>query len=193
MAELQDLLAKSAALHNELCPRQILGVRIGMYAGDLLELAFPQADKRAFAFVETDGCFADGVSVATGCWPGRRTMRIEDYGKPAATIVDTLSQRAIRVWPNLRARELARSICPNTRSRRDAYLEAYRILPSETLLCASEVQLNLSMERLISRPGRRVCCAECGEEIMNEREVSVAGRIICRSCAGDSYFSWTAL
>ena len=55
----------------------------------LLNLPLPQKDKRLLTFVETDGCFADGVSVATGCWLGRRTMRLVDYGKVAATFVDT--------------------------------------------------------------------------------------------------------
>jgi formylmethanofuran dehydrogenase subunit E len=39
--------------------------------------------------LETDGCAADGVSAATGCWVGRRTLRVEDFGKVAATFVDT--------------------------------------------------------------------------------------------------------
>src|SRR3712207_7090667 len=48
------------------------------------------------SFVETDGCFADGVSVATGCWLGRRTLRLVDHGKVAATFMDTLTERAVR-------------------------------------------------------------------------------------------------
>jgi len=39
-----------------------------------------------------------------------------------------------------------------------------------------EVMLRMSVERLISRPGRKALCAACGEEIMNEREhVAAAG------------------
>jgi formylmethanofuran dehydrogenase subunit E len=38
MHDLQTLLAQSAALHNHLCPRQVLGVRMGMYAAELLDL-----------------------------------------------------------------------------------------------------------------------------------------------------------
>ena len=49
----------------------------------------PQTDKRLYTFVETDGCFADGVMVATGCSLGHRTLRLIDYGKVAATFVDT--------------------------------------------------------------------------------------------------------
>ncbi len=93
MTALDDLLERTAALHDHLCPRQVLGVRMGMYAAALLELELPQRDKRLFTFVETDGCFADGVSVATGCWLGRRTMRLVDQGKIGATFVDTYTAR----------------------------------------------------------------------------------------------------
>jgi formylmethanofuran dehydrogenase subunit E len=92
MRDLQDLFKASAERHHDhLCPRQVLGVRMGIYAAELLALDLPQNDKRLFTFVETDGCLIDGLAVATGCWVGNRTMRVIDYGKSAATFVDTLT------------------------------------------------------------------------------------------------------
>ena len=89
METLADLLAQSSVLHRHLCPRQVLGVRMGLLAAELLSLDLPQTDKRLLTIVETDGCFTTGLSVATNCWVGRRTLRVEDYGKVAATFVDT--------------------------------------------------------------------------------------------------------
>ena len=83
MVNLQELLRQSAELHRHLCPRQVLGVRMGLAAGQLLGLSLPQADKRLLTIVETDGCFTDGVAVAANCWVGRRTLRVLDYGKVA--------------------------------------------------------------------------------------------------------------
>ena len=60
MSELQELLDKTAEYHHHLCPRQVLGVRMGMYAGELLGLELPQPRKRLLAIMETDGCGADG-------------------------------------------------------------------------------------------------------------------------------------
>ncbi len=57
----------------------------------------PRKDKRLLVIVESDGCFVDGVSVTTGCTVGHRTLRVEDYGKVAATFVDVSSERALRV------------------------------------------------------------------------------------------------
>ena len=113
---LSELLARSSALHGHLCPRQILGVRLALLAGERLGLDFPRTDKRALVFVETDGCFADGVSVDSGCWLGRRTMRLIDHGKVAATFVDTRTRRAVRAAPqtDLRRGQTGRSVIRRT-------------------------------------------------------------------------------
>lgn len=185
---LAELLEQSTALHHHLCPRQVLGARMGMYAGVLLGLALPQTNKRLFAFVETDGCFTDGVSVATGCWMGRRTMRLVDYGKVAATFVDTQTQRALRIWPNPAARELAHGYAPEAQSRWHAYLAAYQVMPDDELLAARSVTLNLDLKAIISRNGVRAQCSVCDEEIINEREVQQDGRVLCRGCAAPAYY-----
>src|SRR3989337_2741885 len=98
-SSLNNLLQASAALHHHLCPRQVIGVRMGLYAGQILRLDLPQTDKRLLTIMETDGCASDGVAVATNCWVGRRTMRVEDYGKVAATFVDTQTGEAFRLAP----------------------------------------------------------------------------------------------
>ncbi|MBL8156728.1 MAG: TraR/DksA C4-type zinc finger protein [Anaerolineae bacterium] len=188
MADLKSLLEQSAALHNHLCPRQVIGVRMGLFAGQLLGLEVPQANKRLITFIETDGCFADGVAVATGCWLGHRTLRLIDEGKVAATFVDSETSHAIRLAPSPQVRELARELCPNAKSRWHAQLEAYQVVSDEAFFVWQEIELHLNLDALISRPGIRVNCARCGEEILNEREVYTNGQPLCRSCAGESYF-----
>ncbi len=188
VADLAPLLQQSAALHRHLCPRQVLGVRMGLLAGKLLHMELPRRDKRLLVFMETDGCAADGVSVATGCWVGRRTMRILDFGKVAATFYDTKSQHAVRIHPSPNSRRLARQLLPKARSRWHAQQEAYQILPDQQLLVAQEVILELNVAALISRPGVRVTCESCGEEIINERQIFQDGRLLCRPCAGEVYY-----
>ena len=191
MPNLATLLAQSTALHGHLCPRQVLGVRMGMYAAELLDLPLPQTDKRLFCFVETDGCFSDGVMVATGCSLGHRTMRLIDYGKVAATFVDTETERGVRIAPHPLARRRAQAYAATIESHWQAQLEAYQIMPLDALFEAEPICLNLSLKALISQPGLRVTCSVCGEEILNQREINLAGRVVCQSCAGESY--WSAL
>lgn len=187
---LDSLLEQSAALHRHLCPRQVLGARIGLLGGECLGLEMPQPfdSKRVLTIVETDGCFADGVSVAANCWVGRRTLRVEDYGKVAATFIDTFTGRAVRVHPHPQARERARALAPDAASRWHAQLLGYQRLATEDLLIATPVALTLSLEALVSRAGYRVTCSQCGEEVINEREVVVGTQTLCRACAGSGYY-----
>lgn len=160
-----------------------------MLGGRLLDIDLPQIDeKRLYVFMETDGCGTDGVAVATGCRVGRRTMRIVDYGKLAATFVDRRGENAFRIRPHLKSRSRARAARPNASSDWQAMLEAYQVLPDEELLSAQRVDLVLDLEDLISTPEVRVSCHSCGEEVINEREVEVDGRLLCRACAGEAYY-----
>ena len=69
-----------------------------------------------------------------------------------------------------------------------AQLHAYQTMPDELLLTIQEVELSFPLQDVISRPGLRVNCANCGEEIINEREVIQDGLTLCRSCAGGRYY-----
>ena len=194
---LRPYLDESATRHKHLCPRQVLGVRIGLRGLLALGLIdetytpFGNQNKRLLTIVEMDGCGADGIAVATDCQVGRRTMRVLDFGKMAATLVDTKTGRAVRVWPRADARQIAKAYLPEAHSRWHAYLEAYQVLPDEDLLVVQPVTLTQSLAEILSRPNLRVDCAQCGEEIMNEREVILNGRILCQTCAGNSYYTNT--
>lgn len=183
-----ELLQKSAAFHNHLCPRQVLGVRIGLVGGRYLDLKVPQTDKRLLTLVETDGCFIDGLAMATGCYVGRRSMVVYDFGKVAATFVDTQTGRAVRIVPSSLSRSLAKSYAPDTESRWHAYLLGYQRIPDEKLLTIQEVVLDVSVAEILSKDGYRVTCELCGEEIINEREVRREGLTLCRPCAGERYY-----
>jgi formylmethanofuran dehydrogenase subunit E len=188
----QELLQATAARHDHLCPRQVLGVRMGLLAAQTLRLDLPQADKRLLTIVETDGCFADGIAVATGCWVGRRTLRIEDDGKVAATFIDTRTARAVRITPRLAARDLAARYAPEASNGWEAYLLGYQRIPDDELLAVKDVQLIASLQSIISTPEAKASCAICGEEIFNEREVLREGITLCKSCAGNTYYRVTS-
>lgn len=189
MQDLKNLLEQSAIHHyKHLCPRQVLGVRIGIYAGELLGLGLPQANNRLFAFVETDGCLIDGIVVATGCAVGHRTMRVMDYGKSAATFVDTLTDRALRISPTRESRKRASVYVPDAPDRWHAQLAAYQVMPASELFVAQVVTLTVSLKQIISQHGHRVVCERCGEDIINEREVRVDGEVLCYPCALGGYY-----
>jgi formylmethanofuran dehydrogenase subunit E len=188
MRPLDELLALSSRDHSHLCPRQILGVRMGLCGLKSLGLSANQGSKRLFVITETDGCFADGLIAATNCSVGHRTLRVEDYGKTAATFVDTQSGLAVRVAPTLDIRERAYQYAPNEPRHYFAQMQAYQVMPDEEMFSVAEVHLAVSISEIVSRPGLRVNCDVCGEEIMNEREIHREGLTLCRACTGDSYY-----
>ena len=188
MKELQFLFEKSSRNHSHLCPRQILGVRIGLAGLSTLGFDEPPARKRLLIITETDGCFADGLSAATDCTVGHRTLRVEDYGKVAATFIDIQIGRAIRVAPVIDVRQRACACIKDESRHYFAQMRAYQIMPDNELLTMQHVTLNIPIEQIISRPGMRANCDVCGEEIMNEREVKQNGLTLCRACAGGGYY-----
>lgn len=185
---IQPLLEKSSQHHSHLCPRQILGVRMGLYGMKSLGFDAPPAKKRLLVIIESDGCFADGISAATNCTVGHRTLRVEDYGKTSATFVDVKTSRALRLAPVLDIRQRACAYDADESRRYFAQMQAYKTMPDEEMFTVAEIQLSISVEEIISRPGMRVDCDLCGEEVMNEREVRQDGLTLCRACAGTVYY-----
>lgn len=183
------VVERLAPLHTRLCPRQVLGARIGLYGAELLGLDLPRLDKRLLAIVEMDGCFADGVIEATGCRVGRRTLRVIDHGKVAAVFVDLKRNHAVRVWPRPDARGQALRYAPEAEDPWHAQLDAYGWMPTSDLLDAQAVELRIPLQELLGRAGSRVSCMRCHEEIMNDRQVRIGDRVLCRGCDGDRYYT----
>ncbi|HUI89032.1 MAG TPA: FmdE family protein [Anaerolineales bacterium] len=185
---ISDLLKQSSSRHDHLCPRQVLGVRIGLAGLGTLGLESPVNKSTALIILESDGCFADGIEVATGATIGHRTLHVNDLGKLAATFADVKTGRAVRISPGLNVRERALLYAPNEPRRYFAQLQGYELMPDAELLRIQEVKLHPTLTELISDPLARVQCEYCGEEIINEREVIVNGATLCRTCANEGYY-----
>ncbi len=185
---IQPLLDISTRNHSHLCPRQILGVRLGLAGLKALGFDAPPDNKQLLVITETDGCFVDGLSAATKCAVGHRTLRVEDYGKVAAVFVDVKTGCAVRVAPVLGIRQRAYACASEETRQYFAQMQAYQIMPDEDMFTVIEVKLAASIESVVSRPGMRVSCDACGEEVMNEREVHQNGMTLCQPCAFGGYY-----
>jgi formylmethanofuran dehydrogenase subunit E len=189
MPDLDTILTRSAENHKHLCPRQVLGARIALAGAAALQLDLPRSDKRLLIIAETDGCFISGLTAATGCAMHRRTLRLADYGKVAATFIDTKTGQAVRVAPQHDVREKSADYVPAGTKRYHSQLQAYQQMADHDLLTIHPVQLTTPLSQIISRPGVRVNCTACGEEIINERELPGPTGPLCASCAGQSYYT----
>lgn len=126
-------------------------MRIGLAGAAVLGLELPRTDKCLLVIVETDGCFADGVEVTTGCTMGHRTLRLADYGKIAATFTDVKNGVSVRVAPRLDVRGRAHD-APDEPRHYFAQLQAYMVMPDAELLTTQWVNLTPSAEVIVSRP-----------------------------------------
>ncbi len=185
---LPALLAEAGRHHGHLCPGQVLGVRMAILGCERLGIYEPKSSKRLITFVETDRCGTDAVQTVTGCTLGKRTLKFVDYGKLAATFIDTETGRAVRIAAKESARDAALRFLPNEPNAHEAQLHAYKALPDEDLFSVQDVRVELAEAELPGRPRGRTVCAECGEGVNNGRELSVAGRTLCRACAGGPYY-----
>ena len=185
-----DYIFLAEKAHGHICAGQVLGLRMALYGVRLLGIEDPAgADrKRLVTFVEIDRCATDAITVVTGCRMGKRALKFRDFGKVAATFVDTHTGRAVRIAPRPEARLRSHTYAPEARHAWEANLLGYQRMPAAELLNAHIVQLRAPLEQLLSRAGQKALCEVCGEEIMNEREVLSAGQTLCRACAGESYY-----
>ena len=152
MRTLDEILIDSAKRHKHLCPRQVLGACMGLFAVELLGIELPRNDKRLLVISETDGCVVDGLIAATNCRVGSRTLRIMDFGKVAATFADIYTEETIRIIPRKEARSLAVKHVPDARNNWEAMQLGYRLMSASDLFIVQHVELDKPLAQIVSRP-----------------------------------------
>jgi len=191
MKSLDEYLKDAERAHGHICAGQVLGVRMAMLGLARLGIEDPQGKdrKRLVTFVEIDRCATDAVAVVTGCRLGKRALKFRDWGKMAATFVDTAGGKAIRVAAKESSKALARSMHPEIVDKNRQQMLAYREMREEDLFDLQWVKVELPPDEFPGYKGERVVCEKCGEGINFNREVRRDGKVLCRACAGESYFT----
>lgn len=188
MNSLAEYLIEAERNHGHMCPGQVLGVRMAMLGCQLIGIEEPKVGKRLIVFVEIDRCAADAINTVTGCRLGKRTLKYRDFGKLAATFLNTETNEAIRVVAVESSRELAKQLFDYLPTKKAQQLEAYKTLPDEDLFCWQRVRVSLPDADKPGHPLNRVLCDDCGEGINDRRELIRDGRTLCRACAGEKYY-----
>jgi formylmethanofuran dehydrogenase subunit E len=188
MRDFQTLLREAAERHGHLCAGQVLGVRMALHALQELGIDVEREPKRVIVYVEIDRCAADAVATVARVSLGKRTLKYLDYGKMAATFVDTETQRACRVVALESARERARHYTPPDLEKHQAELIAYQQMPDAELFNVHHVAVAIPEFDKPGHPLRRVECERCGEGINDGREIIRNGETLCRACASGAYY-----
>ena len=193
MESFDELLVRAEAAHGHLCAGQILGVRMALLGLARLEIADPHgADrKRLVTYVEIDRCATDAIGLVTGCRLGKRALKFRNWGKMAATFVDLVLDRAVRIVALENSRELARLRYPHIENKSQQQMLAYRELGDSELFSEEWVRVSVEPAELPGSKGERFLCPRCGEGVNFGRFADVEGQRLCLTCACPELRYWT--
>jgi len=172
----ENLVQQAGTFHGDICHGIRIGTRMTMSGLRRIGIIDPKGvdRKKLMVFVEIDRCTTDAIMALTGCRPGKRAMKIRDYGKMAATFINLETNKAFRVVVkgNRKPGE------SNSGEEPD-----FATLPEEELFTINEVAVALRPEDMPGKPLRRIPCARCGETIMDGRVVPSGEQLLCVPCA----------
>jgi formylmethanofuran dehydrogenase subunit E len=180
-----ECLQTAKAFHGDACGGIKMGARMAILGMNAIGISDPKGAHRKdfMVFVESDRCASDAILAVTGCQPGKRTLKIMNYGKMAATFVNLKTGRAVRVASiNREGDQVTTKEMIEQNPRSDDYLT----MPDGELFTVTEVLVKIPEGELPGRPSRIVTCASCGERVMDARDVTVEGKLYCRNCADSS-------
>lgn len=191
MPSIDELLEECGRLHGHLCAGQLLGVRMALLGCRSIGIHDPRGidRKNLIVWVEIDRCMTDAVSAVTGVRLGRRSLKFFDYGKVAATFLNTMTGDATRIVALDGSRELADARYPEIASKKERQFRTYREATEEELFKVERVAVQYGD---LDAPGgvrARISCSKCGEGINDGREqYGPDGDPLCRPCSGDGYY-----
>jgi formylmethanofuran dehydrogenase subunit E len=188
---LDELLGECEILHGHICPGQVLGARMAVVGCELIGIGDPRgADrKKLIVWVEVDRCMTDAVSAVTGVRLGRRSLKFLDYGKVAATFLNTDTGRAVRLAALDTSRALADARYASVDSKKERQMRAYREASVAELFKIEAVSVDFRETDAPGRPRTRVTCEKCLEGINDGREIEGrGGEVLCRPCADGAYY-----
>lgn len=190
MEQFDEYLDEAVKFHGHLCAGQVLGVRMSIIGMREVDIKDPRGEdkKKLMVFVEIDRCATDAIMTVTGCKPGKRTMKIRDYGKMAATFINLETGEAVRVSSLNSSREKAAEYVQDSSDESSAQCKAYMFMPDEELFEVKRVKVDLTPGDMPGRPVRRVICDMCGESVMDARDVQVNDMTLCKPCAEKSNY-----
>lgn len=188
---LTELLTECERLHGHLCPGQVLGARMAVLGCELVGVSDPRGvdRKKLIVWVEIDRCMTDAVGAVTGVRLGRRSLKYLDYGKVAATFLNTETAVAFRLVARESSRELAEERFAGLPTKKERQMRAYKEAADAELFKVERVSVRYDENDQPGRPRSRIICDLCGEGVNDGREIQANGRQLCRPCSAGAYYS----
>lgn len=180
--DLDQCLEEAKTFHGGLCGGILIGTRMAIRGMREIGIYDPKGKnkKDLMVFVEIDRCATDAILAVTGCHPGKRTMKILDHGKMAATFINLKTNKAVRISSKNRQGDIIKN---REMIENQPITEDFATLTDDELFTVTKVSVHLNPEDMPGRPVRSVPCASCDERILDMKDVEINGKFYCRSCA----------
>lgn len=181
MYTFREDVERAVNYHGHLCSGQCIGVKIARAGMREIGLDNQNPDdlKKIIVYVECDRCPADSIGIVTGTRIGKRTLKVLNFGKVAATFVNLETGKAVRV---------ARMVRKHPQDGEDM-ISFYENLPEEGYLKITPVTVSIPACDMPGPPVEAVICAGCGEGVTDSRHVQREGQPFCKACLGQAYYT----
>lgn len=184
MEDYAFFIKKAAHFHGGTCVGIALGTRMTLAAMRYLEFdPYQNNRKNIIAFAEIDRCMTDAVQAITGCSLGRRSLKYEDYGRFAVTLVNLTTGKA--------ARSTVKRVFSSQGDKNET-LQKIAATSDDQLVTLQAVLVNIPEFDLPGPPRKTIICHACGERVVDGRDIERDGITLCRACAGDVYYTEVA-
>ncbi len=186
------------AFHGHRCWASTAGVRAGLAALRALGVS-PSGGKGLHAVVEIGDhhggmCFADGVQLTTQCTFGKGNVEKSPQGKLAVTLVDTATDRKVRVsyrptlQPQIRASAFMQKRAAGVPASDIPEAEQWELVnmiwdaPEDDVLSIGAVEP--AGWRAVEEVVRFAVCPKCDELVAEPYLRVVNGERLCLDCSG---------
>ena len=185
---LDECIEIAKDFHGDACMGIKMGSRMSILGLEAIGIKDPRGEDRKdfMVYVESDRCASDAILAITGCHPGKRTLKVLNYGKMAATFVNLKTGKAVRVSTKNREGD---TVTTKEMIEQNPHGDDQFLKSDEELFIVKEVLVNIPEGELPGRPTRVVTCASCGERVMDARDVSKDGKFYCIPCSSERYYS----
>lgn len=174
----EEDLDRAVKFHGHLCAGQIIGTRLCRLALEYFGIDEPETYRDLIAVAESDRCLTDTIVTVACCHPGRRRLKMYDYGKMAASFYDMQTGRAIRI---------STKQTPQPKTKEETY-DFFTSLADEDLFKVERIALPLAQYDLPGKWWVSVTCDACGEKVVDGRFVEIDGKRLCKPCATNSRY-----
>ncbi len=181
MSDFEELIKIGEQFHGHICVGIVIGTRLTMAGMRELGMDPMTHSRNLMVITEIDRCYTDAIQAITGCSLGRRSLKYKEYGKTAATFIDTRTGKAVRVT--------IKKPFTVDHSKMKELNEFYSRAKEEDILRIERVSIK-DMGKMGS-PVSNVpeICSVCSEGVRDNHHLIVDGKVMCKNCAEGSYYS----